>query len=64
MTMVAYQKFVSIVFDVARDRGRSIDSLSDSQQYLGVAAELWTENKATLRGMDEAEARRWTEQNA
>lgn len=62
--MVKYQDFVSLVFEIARERGRRIDSLSDSQQYLETAAQLWTENKEVLKGFSAREARNWLEQNA
>lgn len=62
--MVAYQKFVSLVFEIARERGRKIDSLEDSQKFLNTAAQLWTANKATLRQMTVAQAKDWLQKNA
>jgi hypothetical protein len=62
--MVGYQTFVSLVFDVARDRGRSIDTLEESQEVLTVASELWSEGKPSITSASEAEARQFIEENA
>lgn len=61
--MVAYQDFVSIVFDVAKDRGRSIDSLNESNEVLQIAAEAWSRNKSRLRDASQRQARQWVEDN-
>jgi hypothetical protein len=42
--MVGYQKFVSIFFEVARQKGARIDSLETSQEILTVAAQHWSEH--------------------
>ena len=62
--MVGYQQFVSLVFQVARERGRSIDSLSESQEVLVVASELWQEGKPDLLTASVTEARRYIQDNA
>lgn len=66
--MVSYQKFVSVVFAVARDRGRQVNSLQESQDVLGVASELWGEFKSdprvNYRAASVEETRNWVEANA
>lgn len=54
--MVGYQDWVSIVFEIAREKGATIDSLEDSQRVLEVAALLWSNNPA-LKGMSTSEAK-------
>lgn len=63
-SMVGYQQFVSLVFQVARDRGRSIDTLDESQEVLSVAADLWGEGKPGIKTATESEAQHFIEENA
>lgn len=62
--MVKYQEFVSLVFEIARERDRSIDTLEDSQKYLATAAELWSNNKQTVKNLSVAETKAWLYRNA
>jgi len=59
--MVAYQEWVSIVFDVSRQKGAVIASLNESQDVLGAAAALWSENPA-LKSMSRSQARSFAEE--
>lgn len=63
-TMVMYQQFISLVFEIARERGRDIDSLEDSQTMLQTGATLWSSNKVFLRSLDEDETLDWLRENA
>lgn len=62
--MVKYQEFVSLVFEIARERGRTIDSLEDSQEFLGIAADLWSDNKETLKELTTPATKEWLKENA
>lgn len=54
--MVDYQTFVSLTFDVSRQKGAVIASLNESQDVLTAAAKLWSENPE-LKQMTAAQAR-------
>lgn len=66
--MVSYQAFVSLVFEIARERGWQVNSLQQSQEVLSVASELWGEFKSdprvNYRAASPEEARNWIEANA
>lgn len=62
--MVTYQQFVALVFDVARDRGREVSSLEESQEVLAIAADLWSSGKPQVKNLRETEAREYIEANA
>lgn len=56
--MVSYQKWTSIVFDVAKSKGAQFEGISDGQPVVQLASEVWQERKADLNTATDAEARR------
>lgn len=62
--MVTWQEFVSLAFEVKRDRGNEVDSLDESQRVLSIAAGLWNDKKSALENADRAAAKRYIEDNA
>lgn len=60
--MVDYQQFVSLAFEVSREKGAVIASLNESQDVLAVAAKLWSENPE-LKQMSAGQARNFLQQN-
>lgn len=62
--MVKYQEFVSLCFEIKRDRGRNM-GIAESQETLQAASALWSEAKSD--GIDtasRAEAKNWLRNNA
>lgn len=55
--MVSYPQFTSIVFDVATAEGAQFAGISDGQEVIGVAAEIWDERKDELSTATRSEAR-------
>lgn len=62
--MVKWQTFVSLCFEVKRDRGNDVDSLAESQQVISIASDLWNQKKSELRTADRASAKQYIERNA
>lgn len=55
--MVSYQRWTSIVFDVARQRGAQFGSIEDGQPVIRLAAEVWKDRKDEIAPVSVAEAR-------
>lgn len=62
--MVSWQRFVSLCHEVAEERGNKPGSLEESQDVLAIAADLWNDNKESLRGASVSEARDYIRRNA
>lgn len=54
--MVSYQKWTSIAFEVAKQKGME-NSQENSQALVSLVAKLWRENKEALSTATIAEAR-------
>lgn len=59
--MVSYQRWTSIVFDVARSKGA--DTSTEQTNIIQTAARLWNSNKSQLEAASVAEARRLAQAN-
>lgn len=55
--MVSYQKWTSIVFEVAKEKGEVIDSQKASAQTVSVGADIWRDRKDELTAATIAEAK-------
>lgn len=57
--MVNYQLFMSIAFDVAREKGAQFEGQrsEDAQALMRLVSDLWNEDKARIKGMQKAQAR-------
>lgn len=55
--MVSYQRWTSIVFDVAQSEGAQIDNIADGSSVISVAAEIWRDRRGELSTATIAEAR-------
>lgn len=62
--MVSWQQFVSLCFDVKRERGNDVESLEESQEVLQVASSLWNDRKDDLRTASQQAAKSYIERNA
>lgn len=62
--MVQWQQFVSLCFQVKRERGNDVESLQESQEVLGIASDLWQAEKSFLRNASDAEALNFIRSNA
>lgn len=56
ITMVTYQKWTQIAFEVARSKGMQ-NSQENSQQLISVVADIWNREKETLSSATVAQAR-------
>lgn len=55
-TMVSYQKWTSVAFEVAKSKGME-SSRENSQQLISIVAEIWREQGEELKTATVAEAR-------
>lgn len=55
--MVSYQRWTSIAFEVAREKGAQFDSLSSSSDGIQVFADIWNDRKDELSAASVQEAR-------
>lgn len=55
--MVSYQRWTSLVFEVAKEKGAHIDDISDGSNVVAVGAAIWRDRKAELKAASVAEAR-------
>lgn len=62
--MVSWQQFVSLCFEVKKDRGNDVDTLEESQQVLQIASELWRDRKEALKTASRSEAKSFIERKA
>lgn len=54
--MVDYHEWVGIVFDVADSKGYEA-SFEENNSVVTLAAEIWNEEKTSLKGFNEREAK-------
>lgn len=57
--MVSYQTFIDLAFAVAKAKGADYDGINDGAQSMRVFADLWNQNKTTLKSYTEQQARSW-----
>jgi hypothetical protein len=57
MPMVSYQTFVTLAFDVARQKGAQFDGIDDGGDFLSDVAALWSSNTEQYRQMTQQQAR-------
>jgi len=55
--MVSYQKFTSIAFDVAEQKGGTFEGIEDGGAFISEVAAVWNENKQEYKQMTESQAR-------
>lgn len=60
--MVSWQKFVSLCFEVKRERGNDVESLEEGQEVITIASDLW--KQADLSGSSVSEAKDFIKRNA
>lgn len=60
--MVKWQKFVSLTFEVARQKGESFDGLNEAQDAISVASEIKDEH-GDISTLNVAEARALIDDN-
>jgi len=56
-TMVSYQRFTALAFEVAKEKGMET-SQENSQELIQIVAEEWNDNKQRLSTATNAEARK------
>jgi uncharacterized membrane protein YjdF len=54
--MVSWQRFVSLAFDVADDKGASFDGIQDGGDFLAGLSDVWQADKDSLKQMTERQA--------
>lgn len=62
--MVKYQTFVSLCFEIKKERGRNV-GMAESQKTLQAASELWPKAKEDgIKTASRAEAKNWLRNHA
>jgi len=56
LQMVSYQRWTSICFEVAEQKGAQFGSISDGSEAVTVFASIWSERKGELSAATVAEA--------
>ena len=60
--MVSYQKFTSIAFDVAKEKGAQFNGVGDGGTFVGnVVSVLWNQHRDDLTGMTIQQARQFAQ---
>lgn len=57
MPMVSYQRFTSIAFDVAEQKGAQFDGIEDGGRFVSELSELWQAEKDRYKQMTEDQMR-------
>lgn len=55
--MVSYQKFTSLCYEVAKEKGVQFEGIADGGQFTSEIAAYWNENKDRLKQMTVSQAR-------
>jgi len=60
--MVSYQKFTSIAFDVAKEKGAQFNGVGDGGTFVStVVSVLWNQHGDELKGMTIQQARQFAQ---